>query len=224
MQATQLLNYLTTQPPTPMTTGIKNIIFDFGGVIINIDYFRTRNAFVKLGVNNFDELFNQFKQNTIFDEFETGKIDEQKFFTELESLTKKQISRKDSLEAWNAMLLDFPKRNYEFIKNIKNKYRIFLLSNTNETHLKYYFKKLEMWYGIENMDPLFEKCYYSCRVNLRKPDVEIFDFVIKNSNLVPEETLFIDDSPQHVEGARKAGLKAYHLQEPEGIIDVVNSL
>ncbi|MCF8378558.1 MAG: HAD family phosphatase [Bacteroidales bacterium] len=204
-----------------ITDGIKNIIFDFGGVIINIDYFRTRDAFLKLGLDNFDEIYSQFNQNPIFDQFETGRINEDIFFSEIEKLSEGRLIRKDSIEAWNAMLLDFPQDNYEFLKSIKNKYRTFLLSNTNETHLEYYFNKLKVWYGIENMDPLFEKTYFSCRLNLRKPNVEIFDYVLKDSQLRPEETLFIDDSPQHVEGARKAGLRAFHLTKPKGIIDLI---
>jgi len=203
-----------------MTPNIKNIIFDFGGVIINIDYFLSRDAFKKLGVENFDEIYSQFQQTPIFDLFEIGRIDEETFFSELENLAKIKLQRKDSLAAWNAMLLDFPKENYEFLKQIKNKYRTFLLSNTNETHLETYFKKLKGWYGIDNMDSLFEKTYYSCRLYLRKPDVEIFNYVINDASLNPAETLFIDDSPQHVEGARKAGLQAYHLVKPEGIIDL----
>ena len=200
--------------------GIKNIIFDFGGVIINIDYLLTRDAFIKLGIENFDEIYNQLKQNPVFDKFEIGEIEEGEFFGELEKLSPPNIERSALISAWNAMLLDFPKENYEFLMQIKGKYRTFLLSNTNEAHLEFYFKKLKDWYGIENMDPLFEKTYYSCRVKLRKPNVEIFEHLLHENKLNPEETLFIDDSPQHVEGAKKAGLKAHHLVKPEGIIDL----
>ena len=206
-----------------LTKGIKNIIFDFGGVIINIDYLLTRDAFIKLGITNFDEIYNQLKQNPVFDKFETGEIEEDEFFVALEKLSPPNIERSALISAWNAMLLDFPIENYDFLKQIKGKYRTFLLSNTNETHLDFYFKKLKDWYSIENMDPLFEKTYYSCRVKLRKPNVEIFECVLDDMGLSPEETLFIDDSPQHVEGAKKAGLRAHHLVGKEGIIDLLKS-
>jgi len=203
-----------------LLTGIKNIIFDFGGVIININYLLTKDVFAQLGIENFDEIYSQLKQNPVFDKFETGEIGENEFFSELEKYTPVPIERSALIEAWNAMLLDFPKPNYELLKQIKGKYRTFLLSNTNETHLEYYFKKLEVWYKMDSMDSLFEKTYYSCRINLRKPNVDIFEYVLQNNNLNPEETLFIDDSLQHVEGARMAGLRAHHLVKPENITDI----
>jgi putative hydrolase of the HAD superfamily len=119
------------------------------------------------------------------------------------------------------MLGDFPLENYELLLQMKNRYRTFLFSNTNETHLDFYFRKLKAWYGIDDMDPLFEKTYYSCRLGLRKPDVEGFQHIIAENNLNPAETLFIDDSIQHVEGARKAGLRAFHLQKPMTLKEVL---
>ncbi len=205
-----------------ITEGIKNIIFDFGGVIININYQLTRDAFIRLGISNFDEIYSQLKQNPVFDKFEIGEIEEAEFFEELEKLVPLNIKRSALISAWNAMLLDFPKENFDFLKQIKGKYRTFLLSNTNETHLNFYFKKLKEWYDIENMDPLFEKTFFSCRLGLRKPNVEIFEHLLHENKLNPEETLFIDDSPQHVVGARKAGLRAHYLQKPETIISVLN--
>lgn len=202
--------------------GIKNIIFDFGGVVINIDYQKTRDAFMSSGIENFDQVYSQAKQNPIFDLFETGKIHEEDFFSELERLAPSGIQRDKIKSAWNAMLLDFPEENLQFLKKIKNSYRTFLLSNTNEAHLKYYFGKVKDWYGIDNMDPLFEKAMYSCRLGYRKPHAEIFELVLKENRLDPSETLFIDDSLQHVEGAKKCGIRAHHLQKKENIITLLN--
>lgn len=203
---------------------IKNIIFDLGGVCININYFLTRDAFIKLGIKNFDEIYSQAKQNPVFDLFETGKIDEDAFFSELENQTNHQIKRTDAIVAWNAMLLDFPEENFKTLNEIKSQYRTFLFSNTNETHLEYYFSQIKNWYGLENMDSLFEKAYYSCRLGMRKPNVEAFVRVINENSLNPKETLFIDDSLQHVEGAKAAGLKAYHLNEVMSIAEVLKKL
>ena len=202
--------------------GIKNIIFDFGGVVINIDYHRTKDAFKELGADNFDNLYSQFQQKQVFDLYETGKISEKEFISGLKSSLPENLETHKIIHAWNAMLLDFPKENFEFLASIKSKYRTFLLSNTNETHLKYYFQKINSWYGMENMDPLFEKTYFSCRLGLRKPDPEIFEYVLKDAGLKAEETLFIDDSPQHVEGARKCGLRGHHLVDGERITGLIS--
>jgi putative hydrolase of the HAD superfamily len=118
------------------------------------------------------------------------------------------------------MLLDFAEENFLLLKDLKNKYRTFLFSNTNEPHLEYYFQKLNPWFGIDTMDPLFEKAYYSCRFGMRKPNLEAFRRIVEENNLIPSETLFIDDSIQHVEGARAAGLNGYHLRHPERLVDL----
>jgi FMN phosphatase YigB (HAD superfamily) len=129
-------------------------------------------------------------------------------------------SREQIIHAWNAMLLDFPAERAELLMNLKSRYRTFLLSNTNEIHINYYLNRISEWYGNDAMENFFEKHYYSNRIGMRKPDTEIFEFVLRENHLIASETLFIDDTLKHVEGARMAGLRAYHLQAPETIMDI----
>ncbi len=199
---------------------IKNIIFDFGGVIINIDYNLTINRLKNLGITNFDDHYTQFSQSGLFDKLDTGRISGDDFITELASYYEVPPSKQQLIDAWNAMLLDFPQERAELLRKLKTRYRTFLLSNTNEIHLSYYFNKLMEWYGVGNMSPFVEQEYYSCYIHMRKPDSEIFEFVIKENRLDPSETLFIDDSLQHVEGAMKAGLRAFHLEGGKSIVDL----
>ncbi len=205
-----------------ITNGIKNIIFDWGGVIINIDYLRTKNAFIGMGLKNFEDHYTQFQQKEIFDLLEVGKISGEQFFRELHRHMPNGTSIEQLKDAWNTMLQDFPEENYKLLLDFKDKYRTFLFSNTNEPHLQYYFKKLEQWYGIKEMDPLFEKAYYSCRFGMRKPDPESFRTIIRENDLESSETLFIDDSIQHIEGAREVGLRVYHLVAPERLTDILD--
>lgn len=200
--------------------GVKNIIFDFGGVIINVDYNKTIQGFQELGIRNADKLYSQLSQEKLFDLMETGKISTEEFYSELESFFTHKPERTALENAWNAMLLDFPRENMDLLHEIKIHYRTFLLSNTNQVHLDYYFQKLQRNYHLKNMDGFFEKTYYSHLIHRRKPDADTFLYVLKDSGLKAEETLFIDDSPQHVEGARRAGLKAYHLKKGEKIGDI----
>ncbi|MES2567042.1 MAG: HAD family phosphatase [Bacteroidota bacterium] len=203
---------------------IKNIIFDLGGVIINLDYERTINEFNKISNKPFESIFTQLQQSPVFDQFDKGTISESEFFAELRKSIQTEISYEKILHAWNALLLDFPKHRLELLTRLKSKYRLFLLSNTNETHVKKLESILYEQHGYQNLESFFEKVYYSNRIGMRKPDREIFAFVLKENNLNKEETLFIDDSPQHVNGARESGLHAHLLTNGTDISELVAEL
>ncbi len=192
---------------------VKNIIFDLGGVLINIDYKATEIAFKNAGIRNFDELFSQAKQTRLFDNLEKGLVDEVTFKDGLRLLSNVNLSDKAIDDAWNAMLLDFPQHRVDLLQKVRNNYKTFLLSNTNELHIPAFENLIEKEYGIADFSSLFDKLYYSCRVRMRKPDKEIFELVIQENNLNPKETLFIDDSIQHVQGAQNVGLNAVHLYQ-----------
>ncbi|NRA13360.1 MAG: HAD family phosphatase [Crocinitomicaceae bacterium] len=198
---------------------IKNVIFDFGGVIINIDYNLTIEAFKKFGIKNFEEIYSQADQTNLFDDIETGKISPQHFINELLRLLPKGISPNQVVHAWNEMLLDIPKERIELLNSIRAKYRIYLLSNTNSIHID---AALRTWNKVSDnpIESTFDKVYLSFKLSMRKPNAEIFNYVCEAHGLEKEETLFIDDSIQHVEGAQKAGLQALHLSNGLEIQDI----
>ena len=119
------------------------------------------------------------------------------------------------------MILGFNTRSIELLLKLRQSYRLFLLSNTNAIHELSYNRLLNETQGIENLDRIFEKVYYSHRLGLRKPNPEIFKYVLKDSNLEPEESLYVDDTLEHVESAKALGIRAYHLVYPERITDVL---
>lgn len=190
----------------------RNIVFDLGGVILNLDMQRTSDAFRQLGFADFDRVYGQLKQSDLFDRFDKGHISENDFRRALAAGLPETVTAAQIDAAWNAMLLDLPEERIRFLENIKKTHRIFLLSNTNEIHVRAFEAYLQQAFGFSNFDHIFEKAYYSCRIGMRKPDREIFDFVLAENNLEPAETLFIDDSPQHVEGAQKAGITGRWLR------------
>jgi len=200
--------------------GIRNIIFDLGGVIINIDYHLTINAFKNLGLIDPEKIYTQFQQLPVMDKYDIGQISSDEFVAELRKILAPGTSDEQIINAWNAMLLDFPQERAELLLKLKSKYRTFLLSNTNDIHITYFFKRIKKDYGYDEMKSFFEKDYYSHRIGMRKPNKEIFDFVVNENGLIPSETLFIDDTLQHVEGAKRAGLRAYHLVAPGGILEL----
>ena len=188
---------------------IDNIIFDLGNVILNIDYQNTIDAFKKIGVPNASSFYSKSSQLNIFNQLETGHISKQNFILEIQKIVPK-ASASQIINAWNAILQDLPNERLEILKNIKDKFSIFLLSNTNSIHIEKIINKLgEKKY--EEFYNLFEKVYYSHEVKLRKPNADIFKLVIKENCLSIKNTLFIDDSIQHIESAKKIGLKTYHL-------------
>jgi len=190
---------------------IKNIIFDLGGVILDIDYNLTIKAFEKLGIKNAKNLYSQKKQTKVFDLLETGKITEAEFCNILREITNIKATNKQIIEAWNAMLLDFYSGIFDILQKVKKKYKTFLLSNTNIIHYKEYIKKLENIEGTNTFNNLFDKQYLSHEIGLRKPDPKIFKLIIEENKIIPNETLFIDDSIQHINGAKKVGLQAHWL-------------
>jgi glucose-1-phosphatase len=196
--------------------GVKNIIFDLGGVILNIDYGKTANAFKKVGVANFDKIYSQAKQGQVFDKLETGELTPDEFREYMKKIVP-SLQLSDIDKSWNAMLLDLPAPRIDLLNKLKKKYRLFLLSNTNEIHVKCFRKIIESSYGENIFDTIFENQYYSSDIGLRKPNPECFQYVLEKNGIEPSETLFIDDSIQHIEGARKLKINTYHLIPGEDI-------
>lgn len=200
---------------------IKNIIFDLGGVIINLDQGATIKAFENLGISDFESIYNQLSQNNLFDQFDKGLITENYFFNCIKNQFNLKLPLRDLENAWNAMLLDFPKDRLEILRKYKLSHRTFLLSNTNETHIREFHRTLYQSHGSRDLEQFFEKVYYSCRVNMRKPDKEIFELVLKQNYLDPAETLFIDDTINHIEGAKRVGLHAVLVNKGEEFEEVL---
>ncbi|MBN2348347.1 MAG: HAD family phosphatase [Bacteroidales bacterium] len=192
---------------------IKNIIFDWGGVITNIDFNATIFAFKKFGLNEMDNLYTKFNQNDLFVELETGKISPAQFRNRLRQKIGRPVSDVKLDEAWNAMMLDIPSERMELLNQLRKNYRIFLLSNTNQIHVEAYRHYLREQFGLNSFSEIFEKVYYSFEIGLRKPGTEIFQFVLKDSQLAPEETLFIDDTEVNIQSAEQTGITSFFLQE-----------
>jgi glucose-1-phosphatase len=197
----------------------KNIIFDLGGVVLNIDFKKTEAAFKLLGWDSFSDYISQFHITDLFEDYETGKIDDLQFVNGISELMGKAANNENIIEAWNALLLDFPRERISLLKNLKGSFRTFLLSNTNAIHLREFQQRLHEKEGVY-LEDLFEKTYYSHVVKMRKPSAEIFELVLRENNLVPEETLFIDDTASNFEEATRMGIHVYHLHSGETITDM----
>ncbi len=185
----------------------KNIIFDYGNVIFAIDFAKTQNALSQLGISNIEDFFAHKGHHKIFDDFETGSITPAQFRDGIRAIAKKpELTDQQIDDAWNSLLIGVSGKNHDVLLAMKEKYRTFLLSNNNQIHYDWIMSYLQKDFGIANYDNYFEKAYFSQHTGMRKPNPAIFEMVMKENNLSFADTLFIDDSPQHIEGAKKAGL------------------
>tara|TARA_B100000902_G_scaffold390780_1_gene440314 strand:- start:540 stop:1157 length:618 start_codon:yes stop_codon:yes gene_type:complete len=198
---------------------ISALLFDLGGVIVDLDYNKTIEAFEAIGLEDAEHLYNQFNQSKIFDEFEIGSISGNEFISLLQEKIPQKVSQSKIKEAWNAMILGFEKSKLEQIKRYSEKIPCYLLSNTNEIHLEY-IQTLLQQVPFKNLELLFKKCYYSHIIGKRKPHLETFEWVLNDIGSSPEEILFIEDSPQHISGAEKAKIKTLHFTNDRRLEDV----
>lgn len=196
----------------PSPQEIDTIIFDFGGVLFDIDYDAPVRAFAELGLGDFKSLYTQAAQNPLFDLLETGKISDEDFYEALRVHFKSELNDQRLETAWNSILTGIPKGRVELIHQLKAEKRTLLLSNTNAIHVRAFEKMMDQQFGLDYFRSAFEKVHYSNEIGIKKPDPKTFLALCDWHELKPERTLFIDDSLQHVEGALKAGLKAYHLE------------
>ncbi|WP_159635698.1 HAD family hydrolase [Sphingobacterium composti Ten et al. 2007 non Yoo et al. 2007] len=186
---------------------IENIILDYGNVIFMIDFEKSQHAFTQLGISNVAEIFAHSGQIELFDDFDKGNISAAEFRDGIRHLTKNNTLTDGEIDmAWNALLIGVPEGKHELLLKLKNKYRTFLLSNNNEIHYAYCMKHIQDKYGIEDNSFFFDFAYYSHMMGMRKPNADIFEYVLKDQNLDPKKTLFIDDSPQHLRTATALGL------------------
>ena len=201
--------------------GIQNIIFDLGGVIINLDNKLTEKAFVDLGVKDFRKYFGHGFAASFFSDFEVGKISDQEFISDLKKMMEVDVSDQVIMDAWDALLLNFPQERIRLLDVLKRKYRLFLFSNTNALHLKKVQSIYRNEFGSGSLEDHFEKTYYSHLIHLRKPDAASFEYIIRENNLDPAATMFVDDAQVNVDGANAAGLKGFYLAPDTSITDLL---
>lgn len=199
---------------------IKNIIFDFGDIFINLDKQAPLLEMSKFGLTIMTP-----ELDTIFKDYEMGLMESDVFIDALQSIfngaTKEQIKI-----AWNSIILDFPEERLKFIEQLKSekKYRLFLLSNTNNLHIE----QVKVSMGLERFTRFqncFEKFYLSQQIKMRKPNTNIYEFVLHENRLLPNETLFIDDTKENTDSASKLGVQCWNLQVgKENVLETLNHL
>ncbi|MCF2520518.1 HAD family phosphatase [Dyadobacter sp. CY351] len=199
---------------------IKNIIFDLGDVILNIDVPVASKSFAELSGREQAEILELFSKNALFRQFETGELDEAGFRNYVRKILEFSDLSDEAIDtAWNSLLLDLPPERVELLQNLSKSYRLFLLSNTSSIHITQVNKILEASTGVKKLDDLFETVFLSYEMGLMKPDPQIYQKVLEQAGLKAEETLFLDDNRDNIEAASLLGIDTIHVQKPVTILE-----
>lgn len=196
---------------------IKNIIFDLGGVLLDIDTGRTNEAFAKLGVTGFQNQYTLQKADSLFDELEKGHIEEAAFYEAIRRKAGLQLPDQEIRDAWNALILEFRTESIERLASLKEQYNIYLLSNTNRIHYDAFQQQFREKFGNRFFDDCFTRAWYSHQVGMRKPDAQLFEYALASAGILAGETIFIDDLPKNTDAAARLGIKTHLLLPGERI-------
>jgi putative hydrolase of the HAD superfamily len=186
---------------------IQTLIFDLGGVLLNLK--RENDWLEENLIPNFHpEKLQMLQQNNFFNQFEKGKVSEQDFIQQMKNIAfGREISEERIIQHWNKVLLEIPQNRIDLLKSLSEKYKLVLLSNTNSIHLQHIRKYMQQTFNENILEAIFDACYYSHEIGLRKPDKEIYEFVMKDQNMGSGEILFLDDKAENLKEPRKLGWK-----------------
>jgi glucose-1-phosphatase len=201
-------------------SSIKNIIFDLGGVILNHSVESTLRKFSELSGQSVEKVVETYHSRPEFLAYEKGEITNDKFRKSLKEIYGLTSTDLELDEVWNAMLGDIPAERIELLRELKSKYKTYLLSNTNAIHVDFFSGMVRKAHGIESLEQLFHRAYYSHLMKMRKPDAEIYEYVLKENNLKAGETIFLDDNLANLKGAASVGIQTFHVTHPDLIFSL----
>jgi len=203
-----------SQPPN-----IKNILFDLGGVILDINIQATLKRFYEL---DFPADLLKYPNNMttdLFFNYQIGKLDTEGFRNGIRKVTGNQVTDEEIDQAWNAMIISIPEERTMLLKVLAQRYDLYMLSNTSHLHVQVFEKMYANTAGI-SMHDVFKKIYYSFEIGYHKPDREAYEYVINDAGIRPEETLFLDDTIHNIKASQELGFQAIHIHEKSGLMDL----
>lgn len=202
----------------------KAVIFDFGNVIINIEFQRIYQTFAKFTSKSPAYIEKKITEDQIFRRYESGQFTDEEFREVIRQTLGFPLSDHEVDTAWNAILLDIPSDRIDLIHNIRQKYPVYLLSNTNNIHITASNNYLKKAHGINNLDLLFDKLYLSYEMGLWKPDAEIYREVLRANRLQPNEVIFFDDNHHNIESAKAIGMQTILVEPPTSIVEYCKNI
>lgn len=187
---------------------VTNLIFDFGNVLFDIDLFAFEREMKQALGNDFDAISQTLRNERFFEHYETGGLSTEEFLGKLCLATHNRISETQVVNAWNAILLGMPQHRFELLSTLRQRYKVFLLSNINDLHEHWIADYMLRQHALPDYETrFFDGVYFSHLVRLRKPSLEVFEYVLADAELLPEQTVFFDDLPENVDAAKQAGIQ-----------------
>ena len=199
-----------------MDSKIKNVVFDLGGVLINLDFVNCLNSFRKAGFRDIDKQACPFRGKGFFYQFELGEISPEEFRKAIRKEVSEALSDHEIDDMWNLMLLDIPREKLDLLLKLREHYMVYLLSNTNRIHWDYACEQMFCYRGFRVND-FFEDIFLSFEMHKAKPEKDIYEQMMKEANILPEETFFIDDSAINCQAAISLGIQSYHYHIGEDL-------
>ncbi len=199
-----------------MDSKIKNVVFDLGGVLINLDFDNCLNAFRKAGFQDIEKQVCQFKGKGFFSLFELGEISPEEFRSAIRKEASESLTDRKIDDMWNLMLLDIPREKLDLLLELREHYMVYLLSNTNRIHWEYACEQMFSYRGFRVND-FFEDTFLSFEMHKAKPEKNIYEQMMKEENILPEETFFIDDSEANCQAAMSLGIQSHHYHIGENL-------
>jgi putative hydrolase of the HAD superfamily len=191
-----------------MSSKIKTIIFDLGGVLYDLDRDRCVRSLMQLGLTDANNLLSNYKQSGVFQQLEDGRIEPDLFYDSIRKITGNHVTNEAIKGAWNSFLVQIPDYKLEMVLELRKRFNILMLSNTNAIHFADEIPKEFAKHGKTIAD-YFDKCYLSYQMNSSKPNPKIFELLIADSGIDPQDALFIDDSPENIRVANELGFQTY---------------
>ena len=204
-------------------SNISTLIFDFGGVLIDLDMNQSILNFKKLGVENVENYLSNFGQSGFFMQLEKGKISAEEFRSEIRKMTTNTITDKEIDDAWNAFLVRIPSEKLDIVYQLRKKFRVIMLSNTNAIHFPY-AERTFFSYKNRGIDEYFDKCYRSYDMKMAKPDAEIFEAILSQEQVAANQCLLLDDGPKNIEQAQKLGFQTYFVDPKEDLSFLLSNI
>lgn len=206
-------------------SSIRNIVFDFGNVLFDLDLPAIGREIQHLVGDQYETVRERLQRSGVFELYETGGLTTEEFVDAIRLAGPVPLSAEQVIAAWNSIFIGMPRERFDMLLRLRHQYNVFLLSNINDLHATWIDDYMLREHGLTDFQSrYFDGVYYSHLIRLRKPDREIYEYVLADAEILPQETLFIDDLEENVKAAREVGIQGVVKRAEVDVLALIGSL